>query len=104
MYNVKQLSGESLVVREAPSGWGPCRFAATPRAWLRRADGTTQEILFADQWGWTADEAEAKAQQAVEAWKRSKRAAPGCWPANSQGPAPPVPVRATSSWTGRQRC
>ena len=48
---MKQSLGESLVTREAPSGWGPFRFAATPRAWLRSADGTTQEVLFADHWG-----------------------------------------------------
>ena len=101
---MQQLLGESLAVREAPSGWGPFRFVATPRAWLRRADGTAQEVLFADQWGWTADEAEAKARQAVEAWKWSKRTAPSCWPANSQGPAPTMPSRAPSFWTGRQRC
>jgi hypothetical protein len=73
------------VTREAPSGWGPFRFAATPRAWLRRADGTTQEVFFADHWGWTADEAEAKARKTVDTWKaevgawkwRSRKAPPG---------------------------
>ena len=43
---------------------------ATPRVWLRRADGTSREVLFADHWGWTADEAEAKARKAVDAWKK----------------------------------
>jgi hypothetical protein len=61
--------GESLVTHEVPSGWGPFRFLATSRVWLRRADGTRREILFADHWGWTADEAEAKARKAVDAWK-----------------------------------
>ena len=67
---MKQPMDESLVTREVPSGWGPFRFAATPRVWLRRADGTRREILFADQWGWTADEAEAKARDAVDTWKK----------------------------------
>ena len=70
---MKQSVGESLVTREAPSRWGPFRFTATPRVWLGRADGTTQEVLFADHWGWTADEAEAKARKAVGAWKRRNR-------------------------------
>ncbi len=28
-----------------------------------------QEVLFADHWGWTADEAEAKARKTVDSWK-----------------------------------
>ena len=78
---MKQPLGESLVTREVPSGWGPFRFAATSRVWLWSADGIEREILFADCWGWTADEAAAKAREAVDVWKRSNRDAPGCWPA-----------------------
>ena len=65
---MQQSIGESLVVREVPSGWGAFRFAATPRVWLRGADGARQEIRFADHWGWTAGEAEAGARKAVDAW------------------------------------
>lgn len=72
---MEQPTDESLVTREVPSGWGPFRFAATPRVWLRRADGTRREIFFADHWGWTADEAEAKAREAVDAWKKWEVAA-----------------------------
>ena len=81
---MKQPLGESLVTREVPSGWGPTRFAATPRAWLRGADGTTREILFADHWGWTADEAEGKARKAVDAWKAEVDA----WKSRSRFRAP----------------
>ena len=70
---MEQPEGESLVTREVPSGWGPFRFAATTRVWLRRADGTRREIPFADHWGWTADEAEAKARKAIGAWKWRSR-------------------------------
>jgi hypothetical protein len=70
---MEQPESESLVTREVPSGWGPFRFAATTRLWLRRADGTRREIPFADHWGWTADEAEAKARKAIGAWKWRSR-------------------------------
>jgi hypothetical protein len=66
---MQQSMDESFVTREVPSGWGPFRFLATSRLWLRKADGTSREIIFADHSGATADEAEAKARKAVDAWK-----------------------------------
>ena len=66
---MKQPVVESFVTREVLPGWGPFRFAATPRLWLRKADGTSREIVFADHSGATADEAEAKARNTVDAWK-----------------------------------
>ncbi len=66
---MEQPADESFVTREVASGWGPFRFAATPRLWLRKADGTSREIVFADHSGATADEAEAKARKTVDVWK-----------------------------------
>ena len=69
--------GESAVVREVPSGWGPFRFASTSSVWLGDAEGIGREILVAECWGWTADEAAAKAREAVDGWKRSKLGSSG---------------------------
>ena len=66
---MKQSTDEKFVAREVPSGWGPFRFVATGRLWLRKADGTSREIIFADHSGATADEAEARARKTVDAWK-----------------------------------
>ncbi len=68
---MKQPLVESAVTREVPSGWGARRFAATARAWPGSAEGVGREILAAECWGATADEAAAKAQGAVDGWKRS---------------------------------
>ena len=45
--------------------------------WLGGAEGIGREILVADCWGWTADEAAAKAQEAVDDWKRSEPGSSG---------------------------
>ena len=68
---MKQPVAEGTITREVPSGWGPFRFVATSRVWLGSAEGIGREILFPDCWGWTADEATAKAQKALDEWKRS---------------------------------
>lgn len=65
-----QPSDEYVGVRELRSPVGPFRYVATPRVWVANTDGSKRQVSLGERYGRTADEAEARAETVLEAWRR----------------------------------
>ena len=57
-----------------PPVGGALRYAAKPRVSIRNPDGSSRDVAFSEHLGKTSDEAFAKAQDALKAWKKQNGA------------------------------
>ena len=69
---MKQPQNANIAVRELEIPVASLRYVATPRIWLRSANGSGREISLAQYFGLTPEDAQEKAEEALKAWNIRK--------------------------------
>jgi len=66
-----QPSGTDIFSRELQQPAGPFRWAAIPRVLVQNSNGSVRQTLLGEHLGRTKEEAEARAQETLNKWRKT---------------------------------